>query len=331
MILDEVISFRNEPVDPRIQYRLKLRDLDVLLAVIRAGGMGKAARSLNMSQPAVSKAIADLERAIGVQLLDRSRHGVVPTPYGLALSRRGFAVFDELRQGMKEIGFLSDPTRGELKIGSTEPLAAGPIAATIDRLVRRSPAFLFDVVAADTATLLRQLEDRAVDIVVVRMYDAVVPDHMQADVLYRDRLVVAAGPRNPLTARRKIGLGQLVDEPWALPAAESLIGASFREAFFALGLPAPRTVVITHSQNVRYQLVVGGRFLTMDAATPLRFTGRRLGIRALPVDLPTTERAVAVITLKHRAPSPLVPIFVATLRTVAQPRSETGGRRKSVG
>src|ERR1700704_4704774 len=92
--------------------RLKLRDLRILMTVVECGTMGKAAARLAGSQPVVSKAIADLEHALGVRLLDRSRRGVEPTPYGRALIKRGVAIFDEMRQGIEEIEFLSDPTAG---------------------------------------------------------------------------------------------------------------------------------------------------------------------------------------------------------------------------
>ena len=86
--------------------------------------MGKAVERLNLSQPAISKAIADLEQTLGVRLLDRSRQGVEPTAYGIALMRRGTAVFDELRQCVGDIDHLSDPTTGELRIGVVEGNAA---------------------------------------------------------------------------------------------------------------------------------------------------------------------------------------------------------------
>src|SRR5258708_1679081 len=88
----------------RVRRRLKLRDVDILLAVIQTGSMGKAAAALNMSQPAVSKAIAYLEHTLGVRLLDRSRQGVEPTPYGRALIKRGVAMFDELQPRENNFG-----------------------------------------------------------------------------------------------------------------------------------------------------------------------------------------------------------------------------------
>jgi len=80
-----------------VERRLKLRELRILLTVVKAGSMAKSAAELAISQPNVSKAISDLEHAFGVRLLDRSSHGVEPTAYGLAVIKRATAAFDELR------------------------------------------------------------------------------------------------------------------------------------------------------------------------------------------------------------------------------------------
>src|SRR5215208_5850991 len=101
--------------------------------------MAKAAAELAISQPAVSRAIADIEHAVGLRLLDRSRNGIEPTPYGRVLVKRGVAIFDELKHGVEELEFLSDPTCGELRIGSTESIAAGLLPAIIERFSREYP------------------------------------------------------------------------------------------------------------------------------------------------------------------------------------------------
>ena len=95
----------------RIGRRIKLQDLHILMTVVQAGSMGKAARLLNTSQPNVSKSISDLEHALGVTLLDRHRQGVEPTEYGRAVLDCGTTVFDELRQGEEDNEFL--PIRRE--------------------------------------------------------------------------------------------------------------------------------------------------------------------------------------------------------------------------
>src|SRR5215467_13823202 len=101
----------------RVGRRMKLQDLHILMTVMQAGSMGKAAQQLNTSQPAVSRSISDLEHALGVRLLDRHRQGVEPTEYGRALLECGMAVFDDLRQGVNKIEGLADPAAGEVRIG----------------------------------------------------------------------------------------------------------------------------------------------------------------------------------------------------------------------
>jgi DNA-binding transcriptional LysR family regulator len=123
--------------------------------------MGKAAAQLAVSQPAISKAIADLEHTIGVRLLDRTAQGVEPTRYGEALLKWGSAVFDDLRQGVKEIEFLSDPTTGEVRVGSTEVMTAGLIPSVIDRMPRQFPRLTFNVVQARSIELRPLVETRS--------------------------------------------------------------------------------------------------------------------------------------------------------------------------
>src|SRR5262245_31745237 len=100
----------------RIGRRMKLQDLHVLMTVVQAGSMGKAAQLLNTSQPAISRSIAELESAFGIRLLDRSRRGIEPTEYGRALLDCGVAVFDELRRGVKNIESLTIPRQAKSEL-----------------------------------------------------------------------------------------------------------------------------------------------------------------------------------------------------------------------
>src|SRR5262247_810642 len=154
----------------RIGRRLKPRDLHVFLAVAENGNMAKAAEQLAISRPVVSKTIADLEHTLGVRLLDRTPQGVEPTLYGQALLKRGVAIFDELRQSVKEIEFLADPTTGELHVGCSETVTAGLVSAVIDRLSRQHPQLLFHMELADLTTLQRHfLRERKCELVIGRM------------------------------------------------------------------------------------------------------------------------------------------------------------------
>src|SRR5258707_1322745 len=131
--------------------RIKLRHLQVLMAVAQSGSMAKAADSLAISHPVISKAIAELEQALGVRLFDRGSQGVEPTMYRRALVKCGVAVFDELRQGVNQVEFLADPTVGQLRIGCSEPMAAGLVPAITERLLRQYPGVVLHAIHAETA------------------------------------------------------------------------------------------------------------------------------------------------------------------------------------
>jgi DNA-binding transcriptional LysR family regulator len=307
------------PWEDRIKRRLKLRDLDVLMKVMQCGSMGKAAQRLHMSQSAVSKSIADLEHTLGVHLLDRSRRGVEPTMYGRALDRCGVALFDELRQGLKLIDFMADPTAGELRIGTTQPLAAYVIPAIIERLSRRAPGVVFHVVEADTADLFRALDERKVDLAVTRLPESSVDKHFDTTVLFLDQLIVAASAKNPWTRRRKLALSDLIGEPWLLSPGDSFINSIQVEAFRANGLALPAATLFTSSVHLRFRLLPGGRFLTMIPGFVLKGPLRDRSVKALPIDLPMTRRPVGVVTLKNRTISPVAQLFIDMAREVVKP------------
>src|SRR5258707_1388542 len=140
--------------ESRIGRRLRLRDLHVFFAVVQTGSMARAATELRVKQPSVSKAIGDLEATLGVRLFDRSPQGVEPTIYGDALVECGMAVFDELKQGIKKIEFLADPTAGELRIGCVPSVADTIIPSVIRRFARQDPRL---VVHLEEAALPPQL------------------------------------------------------------------------------------------------------------------------------------------------------------------------------
>src|SRR5262249_34270889 len=99
--------------DSYIGRRIRLRDLYVFFTVTQRGSMAKAAAELGITQPAVSRVIAQLEHALGARLLDRGAQGVEATMYGRALLKRGGVAFDELKQAIRDIEFLANPNVGE--------------------------------------------------------------------------------------------------------------------------------------------------------------------------------------------------------------------------
>jgi DNA-binding transcriptional LysR family regulator len=305
------------PWNERTKRRLKLRDLDILATLIDAGSMGKAAARLNVSQPAVSKAIAELEAALGVRLVDRGRRGIVPTPYGLALQKRSVAIFNDLRQSVQDIDFLSDPTTGEIRVGTTDPVSVALVSPCIERLSRKYPRMSFHVVANDTAGLYREVVERNVELAICRMIGPL-PDDLAAEVLFHDSLAVLTSARNPLTRRRKLTLADLVDEPWVQLPADSLFGSMVVEVFRANGHAPPRPTVVTHSEYLKNDFLAKGRFLSVLPSFMLKVPGWHPRLKALPIALPSTRAPIGLITLKGRMLTPLAQLFIANVRAAAK-------------
>jgi LysR family pca operon transcriptional activator len=305
------------PWTERTKRRLKLRDLDILVAVIEAGSMGKAAHHLGISQPAVSKGVVELEDALGVKLVDRSRRGVVPTPYGLALAKRSVAIFNDLRQGVQDIDFLTDPTQGEIRIGTTDPVMVAIVSPVIDRLSRKYPRMFFHVVVGGNETLYRDLTERNIELATCRM-PGDLPDELTAEILLHDSFAVMTSAKNPLTRRRKLTLGELANEPWTIFPYNEFFGGMIAEAFRASGHEPPRLTVSSQSFSVQNELLATGRFLTVLPGFMLRVPGRTPPLKALRVKLPNAPMPIAIITLKNRTLTPLAQLFIANVRDVAK-------------
>jgi DNA-binding transcriptional LysR family regulator len=311
------------PWDERIGRRLKLRDLYVLKTVAQVGSMGKAATLLAMSQPAVSQAITDLERVLGVRLLDRSRHGVEPTAYGMAFLKSGAVIFDSLKQGVEEIDYLIDPTAGEVRIVTIEIMMAGLVPHVIAGLSQQYPRIVFTVIQAATRAMLhRELRERNVDLIFGRMTMPNTEGDLDVEFLFEDPLVAVVGPNSKWLRRRNIDLAELIDEPWCLPPFDwyaEAAGSIIPEVFRARGLTVPRHTVKSNSANLFISLVATGRFVSALPTSILRLHGRRLGLKALPFEFPIRPDPICIATLKGRTINPPAQLVIGRLRELAKP------------
>jgi DNA-binding transcriptional LysR family regulator len=306
--------------------RLKLRDLRILLTVAESGTMGKAAQILAVSQPVVSKAISDLERAVGVRLFDRSQRGVAPTMHGRALVKRSIAIFDEMQQGLKDLENLSDPAAGEVAIGATASAAAAIVAPIIDRLSRQYPRMRFRVLVADSTPLFDALEARTIELAISRP-PRPLSDEYSMEVLFHDSLVVIASVKNPLARRRRLELAELKNEPWLLSPADSYFGSLQAEAFRACGVQPPVPAVEVASSHLRSELLGTGRFLTIVPGFSILLPHRRSDVKALSLDLRLAAEPVGLITLKGRALGPAAQLFTDSLRALTKPLAKTTTRQ----
>jgi DNA-binding transcriptional LysR family regulator len=308
----------------RIGQRVKLRDLNILLAVAKSGSMGKAAADLAVSQPVISKAISDLEHALGVRLLDRSPQGVEPTMYGRALLKCGNAVFDDLRQGVEALEFLSDPTAGELRLGCTEPLATGFVGEAIEQLAREYPRINFHVVTADPLSLKdRELQRRNIELAITPTEGLTPALDMDAEILFDDRQVVVAGAKSKWARQRSVALPALMRESWILPPLDTIIGSQIANAFRSAGIQPPRPQIESFSVPLCHRLVMTGRFITMLPVS-MATLSKHLPLKFLRLESPVVPRPTGIITLKNRTRGALAELFIDRARKLAKPLARRG-------
>jgi DNA-binding transcriptional LysR family regulator len=305
--------------DRQVGRRLKLRDLHVFLAVARRGSMAKAAVELNVSQPVVSEVIAGLEHAIGVRLFERSAQGVRPTLYGDALLQGGALALDQLKQTISRIGFLADPTVGELKIGCPETISA-ILPPIFERIHRRHPNIVFHVSEVATPTLhLPQLRDRTLDVAVLRtrwpLPEPALVDDLNIEELFDDETVVIAGLESRWARMRKIDLVDLAEAKWILPPPETTNSVVVMEAFRTRGLQPPAVSFVTYSVTLRTSLLATGRYVSVLPRSMMSLYARRMSVKVLPIKLAIRKWPVVVATLKNRTLNPVADMFIENLRT----------------
>jgi len=319
----------NMQLSDRIGRRVKLHDLHVLMTVAQAGSMSRAAQLLNTTQPAISKSIADLEHTIGVRLLDRGRHGAEPTEYGRALLEGGLAAFDDLRQAVKNIEFLADPTVGEVRVGTHNPMIAGLIPTLFDRLHKKHPGISVHVVSVPTdSQQFRVLRERKIDLLLGRMTPPI-DDDIDTELLFHDRAIVVAGPNSKWAHRRRIELSELASESWCLPSLDTTIGRAVATAFRACGATFPPKGMVWGAATFMCALIPRGPYLSVFPASLLRFGATLPKLKILQVVLPIPRWSIGVMTLKNRTRTPAVKLFIECAREVAKPLAGNPKSRRS--
>jgi DNA-binding transcriptional LysR family regulator len=304
--------------DSRIAGRIKLRDLHILSSVVQFGSMAKAASHLAITQPTVSEAIADLEHAVGVRLLDRGPRGVTPTVYGDALLKRGLEAFDSLNQGMRDIDFLSKPGAGEVWIGCGEPLMGGVVSATIQRLAQYHPDVIVHAAQVNASDFdFRPLRERKLDLMLGRKLMPNVDDDLALEVLFEEQLVVVVGARNRWAGRREVTLAELLDERWIFSEPTNAVQLVVSGAFRSNGLNLPKIGVVSTSMHLRFSLLATGQYVSAIPSALVRYNADPWQLKILPVDL-GVRLPCGIITLKNRTLSPVVQLFIENARSVAK-------------
>jgi DNA-binding transcriptional LysR family regulator len=299
----------------RIGRRIRLRDLHILLAVAERGSMAKASAWLSISHPVISKTISDLERTLGVKLFDRNAQGVQLTEYGRALLKCGVTVFDEMRQGLKQIEQLSDPASGELSIGCPEITMAGLLPPIVERFSRQYPRVRLNVILANMALMqFDALRDRSVDLLIGRMPRGRLDDDLKVEILYDEPYRSVVGAESKWAKRRQLDLGDILGEPWVLPPYDSAPGVQIHDIFTSAGFQPPEPAVATLSVQLTVSLIASGRYVGILPVSVAQFNVGPRRLKLSPVTLTPLHSAVGIITISNRTVSPLAELFMKCAR-----------------
>lgn len=301
-----------------IARRVTLRELRLLLAVARSGSILKAAQDIGLTQPAVSKSIGDLESVLGVRLFDRTNRGVEPTPHGRVVLLRAAGVFEELRQAVEELDFLSGSSGGELRIGGTPAMCGGLLSHAISAIDGERPGVRFHVVELESEKLVGEVRARAIDVGLAREPALGPADDIAFEPLFDDRLFVVAGAHHPLAGRRSIALKEVADQRWVLPMPQSPVSQQLRSAFERLGSRLPQSLATTMSLLVRYELLATNRFVTVLHGSLLQFGNMPNYLRVLPIEL-SAGIPIGLTRVKNRTLAPVAELFMKHVRKIVEP------------
>lgn len=251
--------------------RLRFGQLRLLAAMERSGSIRRTAQQVNMTQPAVSKALKELETLLGARLYERTSRGVVPTAAGLTAARGAKLLLAELGMLAEEIRQAGTGEHLAVRIGIT-PYLAGSVMP--EALARLSPSMQLGNVRLEegwAGPLLERLAEGALDMLLIMCTPEMVPalhnPSLKYERLFDEELAVVAAPSHPLVARRRVKLAELVDERWILGVPPSLTRRSLEDAFLHQGFRPPRPVLeATYLMNL-FEAAASGLGI---AACPLK-------------------------------------------------------------
>jgi len=287
----------------RLAARLRFRHLQLLLALEREGSLRGAAQGMNLTQPALSKALAEIESAFGVPLFERNARGLKPTPRGRVALQGAALLLAQLGQVQQELSAAAPALL--LRVGAPPFVAHGYLPPVLARLTTATPPVQVVLLEERVPMLLRALAAGEVD-ALVSSHPARMPDDLGAELafekLFDADFEVIAPPGHALARSRRVGWAQLARERWVLPGRDSMLRRVLDECFLRAGAAGPAPMVESTSPVTNVEMVAQG-----------------LGLGAAPA--PAAQPAVAQGRVARLRVSPAMPPAPVALITRAGPRN----------
>lgn len=299
--------------DAHIRNSFKPKNLQLLVTLDDFRHLGRAASSINVTQPAVSKALAEMERGLGIRLFDRTARGVQPTIYGECLIRYARSILSEVAQVRDELQALASGSEGNIRVGVLGTAALALLPTGLALLKTRYPRMRVLAREGTMETLLPEMWLGNLDLIVGRLPDDRIKHGLGEKMLMEEGVRLVAGRHHPLARSRRLRWADLSAYPWVLPPVNTLLRGPLERAFERHGIPIPENRIETLSVHV-----IRGYLHYTDAIAALSEDVSRyydsLGLLSiLPLDLPRLVRPVGVVWSRQRPLAPSTQLLIDCL------------------
>ncbi|QCI66596.1 LysR substrate-binding domain-containing protein [Phreatobacter stygius] len=307
-----------EPAVRRLrEARLKLHQLEFVVAVDERRSIAAAAEATNLSQPAATRMLKEVEAILGVVLFDRTRRGVTPTLYGEALLRRARLILAELRHMHEELLALAGGVEGRVAVGTLLAASATLLPRSIKILRERFPKVSVQIIEGTFDVLVPMLRAGELDILLGRLPRLAGDEGVATELLYHEPTCVVARPGHPLARRQQVSAAEIRAADWILPPRSTLLRADIDAAFRACGLAPPQPMLESVTVLANQRLIAATdllAFLPRDIAEYYRGHGL---IAIVPAELGLQPAEVGLSLRAGRLPSPATRVFADIVREVA--------------
>ncbi|WP_324754822.1 LysR family transcriptional regulator [Roseovarius sp. Pro17] len=298
----------------RVISRLKLRQLRLLIAVGQHGSILHAAREMNLSQPAATKMIKDLEIDFDVLLFERTNRGVVPTVFGEALIRGGQLVFSQIGTTAQEMEDLAGGNAGRIVVGTLLAASGGLLPMAINTVLAQRPRLAIKVVEGTNEVLMPRLRAGELDLIVGRLPVLRHRSDLEQRRLMQGRIALVVRAGHPLLEIGLLSFDNLRPYGWILPPPDTTLRRQIDQFFVAEGQYAPPTLV----ESVSY-LTNRGLLAASDMICAMPAEAADLGpastLAELPLPLPFGDGPLGA---SFRSNTSLPPAAAALLDALEQ-------------
>lgn len=306
------------PADWYLRVRLKLRHLQLIMALEEQRNLHRAAASLSMSQPAASKLLGDLEAQLGVTLFDRHPRGVTPNWYGEIVVRRARSILSELHHTGEELNALREGNTGVVSVGTVMAPAVTILTSAIERVHRNLPGLKVRVDVDVSKALIPRLMEGEFDFAITRIPQGFSAEHFVFEEIGEEEICFVCREGHPLAELPAPSLEAMVGYPWSLQPPGALMRQRVDHLLLHHGVQPPHQIVDTPDILVSLALVDKSDSLTVTTRQVADLLCAPQRFRILPFTESLSVQPYGLVSLRKQRLSPGAGALMATLRDVIQ-------------